>query len=153
MAKFYIEYRAANDSMGDTSSANCDAYREWAEEQLRAAYPDHEISVCNKPSLHTVLTDDCKNQGEIEEFCHHLWDSCPWEKIGVKNDDHGELDLTAPLPDLLRAWMNVRAIKTRQEAANRLNLRSKRTLDGVLDGSSSGAEIDGLVRRCIQLGA
>lgn len=74
-----ITYYAANDTMGDTSAQDCDAYRAWATEQLRNEYPEHEISVANAPSLDQVRTDDEERREEIAEFCARLWDRCPWD--------------------------------------------------------------------------
>lgn len=79
MATLFIEYHADNGSMGDTSDEHCNQYRAWAKSQIQTAYPNHTVTVSDKPSLHNVLTDDEENRGEIEDFCDRLWDRCPWD--------------------------------------------------------------------------
>lgn len=59
------------------------------------------------------------------------------------------LDFSAPLADLLRTWMTTRNI-TRPQAAERLGLPLS-TLDSVIYGKSSGARLDGPVRRLIKI--
>ena len=73
-----ITYYAANDTMGDTSDRDCNAYRAWALEELRNEYPEHDVSVESEPSLQQVRTDDDERSEEIAEFCSRLWDRCPW---------------------------------------------------------------------------
>lgn len=74
-----ITYFADNGSMGDNSDADCDKFREWAEEQLQAAYPEHKIEVSDKPSLRQFSTNDYEREEEIGEFCSRLWERCPWD--------------------------------------------------------------------------
>lgn len=80
---YTITYYADDASMGDTSPANCDAYRAWARRVLSAEYPDHEIEVCSQPAGKSCSTDDIDHEDEIHEFCQLLWDSCPWGDIQV----------------------------------------------------------------------
>lgn len=81
MTKFDITYFADDASMGDTSADDCEKFREWAERELMATYPDYDITVSNKPSLNEAVTDDDVNEDEIVEFCHQLWDRCPWREL------------------------------------------------------------------------
>lgn len=74
-----ITYFADNNSMGDTSAEDCNAYRAWAKAQLAAEYPTYNVAVSDKPSLNTVTTDDDYRRDEIEQFCSNLWDRCPWD--------------------------------------------------------------------------
>ena len=74
-----ITYYAANDTMGDTSDTDCDAYREWAEAEIRAEFPDHSVEVSTDQSLKNAWTDDFDREDEILDFCHRLWDRCPWD--------------------------------------------------------------------------
>ena len=73
-----ITYFADDSSMGDTSGEDCNAFRSWAENELRQTYPGHTIEVSDKPSLSQVHTDDEENRDEIEDFCSRLWDRCDW---------------------------------------------------------------------------
>lgn len=75
----YITYYASNDSMGDTSPEACQQFRDWAKVQLIKEYPNYLIEVSAEPSLSTAATDDFDNEDEIKEFCHRLWDNCPWD--------------------------------------------------------------------------
>lgn len=81
MTKFDITYFADDASMGDTSANDCDKFREWAERELMASYPDHNITVSDKPSLYEAVTDDHANEDEIAEFCRRLWGICPWHAL------------------------------------------------------------------------
>jgi hypothetical protein len=74
-----IEYYAENGTMGDTSCADCDKYREWATKKIEAQYPSYDVIVLNKPSLISAWTDDEDNRDEIIDFCARLWDICDWE--------------------------------------------------------------------------
>jgi len=73
-----ITYYADNNSMGDTSGTDCDKFREWAQGQLEAEYPTHDVTVTDEQSLQTAYTDDIDNEDEIIDFCSSLWDNCPW---------------------------------------------------------------------------
>lgn len=74
-----ITYYAANETMGETPSQQCEAYRAWALAQLRAEYPTHEVSVLDAPSIEQSVTDDEDRLDEIADFCSRLWDRCPWD--------------------------------------------------------------------------
>lgn len=74
-----IVYYAADDSLGASSEADCDRYRDWAESALRAAYPNHRIVVSAQPATQTAWTDDIVHEDAILDFCARLWDECPWD--------------------------------------------------------------------------
>ena len=74
-----IFYYADNASMGDTSTVDCEKYRNWAASEIEAAYPGHEVKVLNEPSTIQVWTNDYENEDEIKDFIHRLWDACPWD--------------------------------------------------------------------------
>ena len=74
-----IIYYADNGSMGDTSDNQCDLYREWAEKELKAEYPNYDITVTTDDNMATAWTDDEENRDEIIEFCSNLWSDCPWD--------------------------------------------------------------------------
>lgn len=76
-----ITYYADNGSMGDTSDADCDKFREWAESELRREFPEYDIKVSEEQSTQTVLTSDYENECWIIEFCSSLWDRCPWDWV------------------------------------------------------------------------
>ena len=75
----YIKYYADNSSMGDTSDADCDAFRVWAMVQIRVTYPEHKVSVHAVPSLNVCSTNDEERECDIMDFCSRLWDRCPWD--------------------------------------------------------------------------
>ena len=74
-----ITYYASNDSMGDTSERDCELFRAWAAKEIKAEYPEHNVTVSGEQSLVTAETDDDRNEDEIIDFCSRLWDSCPWD--------------------------------------------------------------------------
>lgn len=74
-----ITYFADDCSMGDTSAEDCAKFRAWAKAEIKAAYPDHDVAVSDKPSILHVATDDFDHHEEIEDFCSRLWDRCPWD--------------------------------------------------------------------------
>ncbi len=74
-----IIYYADNGSMGDTSATDCDKFREWAQTELEAKFPNHDITVTDEQTLQTAYTDDIDNEEDIKEFCSSLWDNCPWD--------------------------------------------------------------------------
>ena len=74
-----IIYYAPDDTMGDNSATDCERFRNWASVELAAKYPQHEITVSNKPSARSVETDDFEHEEEILLFAHELWDKCPWD--------------------------------------------------------------------------
>ena len=72
-----ITYYADVASMGDTSPEGCGLYRSWAEKEIKAAYPNHNITVLDKSSFEKCSTNDEKIHEEIAVFCSELWDRCP----------------------------------------------------------------------------
>ena len=74
-----ITYYAANDTMGDTTDADCTAYRVWAKSEIQAGFPGHAVEVSSVQSLETAWTDDSCSAGEILDFCRRPWDRCPWD--------------------------------------------------------------------------
>ena len=73
-----IIYYADDASMGDTPPDACQRYRTWALAQLQDAYPTHAVQVLAIPSLGICWTDD-DNRDAIYDYCHRLWDRCPWD--------------------------------------------------------------------------
>jgi hypothetical protein len=100
-----IKYYADNDTMGDTSEEDCDAFRIWAATQLRTEYPDHIIQVINGPSLEQFQTDDEENREAIADFCARLWDRCPWPLLQPRPTDgpQPEKTMNALLATVTRA--------------------------------------------------
>ena len=78
---YSIAYFAPDDTMGDTSPQDCNAFRKWAEVQLRARYPQHAVEVLNRPAAEQVFTDDNERRDEIAFFVSCLWDRCPWDRV------------------------------------------------------------------------
>lgn len=74
-----IKYYSVNSTMGDTSSEDCEKYREWAKRQIEAEFPGHDVEVLNESSTVQIWTNDYDNESEIADFCHRLWDSCKWD--------------------------------------------------------------------------
>jgi hypothetical protein len=78
-----ITIPCTDDTMGDTSPSDCNAYREWFAEQLQAEYPDAEIEVIDRDGSIEVETDDgADDQPLIEElhaFSNYCWDRCKWD--------------------------------------------------------------------------
>lgn len=73
-----ITYYADDCSMGNTSSTDCDKFREWAEKELEKEYPEYEITVTDEENLQTSWTDNLEDEEGINDFCSRLWDNCPW---------------------------------------------------------------------------
>lgn len=76
-----IKYYAEDSSMGDTSGKNCKLYREWALSVIQENFPDYDVEVLNEPSTVQTWTNDHEKEEEIADFCHRLWDSCPWDFV------------------------------------------------------------------------
>lgn len=78
-----ITMPCTDDTMGDTSPADCNAYRAWLAEQIESEYPDAEIIVTNRPGRIEIETDvvgdDSDLVAELHEFQNRCWDSCPWD--------------------------------------------------------------------------
>jgi len=76
--------------MGDTPDDDCDYFRDWAEDQLRAEFPSHKIKVSEDRSLNQIWTDDEDSREKIQDFAARLWDKCPWDRyfrVFLKNTD------------------------------------------------------------------
>jgi len=73
-----ITYRAATCNMGEATEQDGDNYRTWAENAIRAKYPDSKIEVLDVDSKTTVDADEYDEEISALEFCASLWDSCPW---------------------------------------------------------------------------
>lgn len=76
---YTITYFANDNDMGETHPDDCDKYRAWAKEALQDKFPNHTIEVSADLSTRTSWTDDSDNEDEISDFCHRLWDLCPWD--------------------------------------------------------------------------
>ena len=80
-----ITISCTDDTMGNTSPSDCDAYREWFAGQLAAEYPDAEIEVTATPGETDIQSDDDTDEIELLEdlraFSNRCWDSCRWEFI------------------------------------------------------------------------
>jgi len=77
-----ITYYANIDSMGDTSEAQAEKFREWARAEIARAYPDADVNVTDEQSLQTASVycgDDYEQEEEALDFCSRLWDRCPWD--------------------------------------------------------------------------
>lgn len=76
-----ITYYASDDTMGDNSPEDCNAFRNWALQQLVAEYPDFDVEVSPSNSLRQVAVTDATPEMEdsIEFYASHLWDRCPWD--------------------------------------------------------------------------
>ena len=85
MAITKIIISCSDDTMGDTTPAECDAYRTWFAEQLRAEYPEAQITVTAEPGRLIVQTDDEDNEFDaaeaLHEFSQQCWESCPWDWV------------------------------------------------------------------------
>ena len=74
---------ANNDSMGDISETEAQQFRNWAESELKAEYPDAEVEVVSEQQNNVVLVDEDSFEadqvkGEAFNFIDRLWDRCPW---------------------------------------------------------------------------
>ena len=76
-----ITFFAANETMGDHSDADCNAFRAWAAEQIEAEYPGAEVFVSKEQSLQnarvsfeTAEKDDYAVEESVELFTSYLWD-------------------------------------------------------------------------------
>lgn len=82
-----ITYPISNDDLGETSPADCDAYRAWFTEQLTTEYPGAAIDVPSRPGRVEINTDDedyRDPQPDMDllcEFAGRCWDRCPWAEI------------------------------------------------------------------------
>lgn len=80
-----ITIPCTDDTMGDTSPADCNAYRAWFAEQLETEYPDADITVTVRPGRIEIETDDNSDDAdlvaELHEFSNCCWDRCPWDFI------------------------------------------------------------------------
>ena len=85
-----ITYRASTYTMGDTSPFQADKFREWAQAQLEARFPDEDIEVLDEIGSQCVTNygysqETADLHDEIVDFCAELWDKCPWDWIGDDN--------------------------------------------------------------------
>ena len=78
--------------MGEATEQDGDNYRAWAENAIRAQYPDAEIEVLDEDRNTEVDISGgrCDYESEHEwtecqEFLAGLWDACPW--YGPEFDD------------------------------------------------------------------
>ena len=70
-----IVYAANNGSMGDMSVAECDAYRAWAEQEIRTEYPNADVAVDSSDCAQTsVVAGDYDDEQDALEFLSRLWD-------------------------------------------------------------------------------
>ena len=84
MKTFKIVYGAATVNMGDTTEAQAEHFREWAQEQIEARFPDADVTVseADEPTRSHAYTDDGVEidlQDEAMEFCAGLWDQRPMD--------------------------------------------------------------------------
>ena len=77
----HITVACPDDTMGDTSPANCELFREWFTEQLQAKCPDASITVQERPGRSIIETvgDDDNDLEWLDEFQGECWDSCPFD--------------------------------------------------------------------------
>jgi len=75
-----IIYYAPTSTMGETSEADAEKYREWAEKELKTKFPEFEIEVSDKENINSFWTniDDVQMNDRIEMVIGNLWDYCPW---------------------------------------------------------------------------
>ena len=83
MNTFKIVYGAATVNMGDTTETQAEYFRDWAQEQIEARFPEADVTVsdADEPTRAYVYTDDGEDidlQDEAMEFCAGLWDRAPW---------------------------------------------------------------------------
>ena len=77
-----ITYYAAIENMGDNITASDAAgYREWAESQLSAEFPEAEIEVSKEQNLKSFSCSDDMDEDEVGQFCKSLWDKCTWSWV------------------------------------------------------------------------
>lgn len=70
-----ITYAANNGSMGDMTDAECEAYRAWAEQEIRAEYPNAEVAIDSSDCAKTLVSaDDYDDEQEALDFVSRLWD-------------------------------------------------------------------------------
>lgn len=78
-----ITVPCTDDTMGDTTSEDCNAYRVWFAEQLEAEYPGADVTVTDKHGRIEVETDDDSDDRsiveELHEFSNRCWDRCTWD--------------------------------------------------------------------------
>ena len=72
----YIKFYAPNDTMGDSTDAECDAFRAFAQAELEHEYPDAEIIVSDESCTTTLIVgeDDWTGHEGVSEFVQGLWD-------------------------------------------------------------------------------
>jgi hypothetical protein len=79
LGQLEIIYGAATHNMGETTEREAECYREWAEEQIAARYPDACITVSEKDEPTRVYgAANYEQEVAALEFCAELWDRCPW---------------------------------------------------------------------------
>ena len=78
-----ISFPCPDDTMGDTSADDCNAYRKWFLAELQTEYPVAEIAVVPfDGKIQIKLDDDADDAdaiGELREFGQVCWDSCRWD--------------------------------------------------------------------------
>ena len=80
MAKI-ITYYAPNDSMGDTSNADCERFRAWARNEIENRFEGYYVRVVDSQSptqCKVVGSSGLIEDDEIREYVQGLWESCPW---------------------------------------------------------------------------
>lgn len=108
----FIIIPCPDDTMGDTSPSECEAYREWFADQLAAEYPCAHIVVTSRPgSIEVGTSDDADEEPIIErlrEFSNACWERCKWDFL----DEY-------PTPDEIRAAREAAGLTQTQSAINR----------------------------------
>lgn len=82
-----IIFPVPNDTLGNSTDSECNEFRNWFANELRAAYPGAAVTVTNKPGRISVDTDDDCDDAEIistlREFGNSCWDYCPWDRLNT----------------------------------------------------------------------
>ena len=82
-----ITIPCTDDTMGDSSPEDCNAYRAWFAQQLETEYPDASITVTNRSGRIEIEADDGSDVSDLiadlNEFQNRCWDRCSWDFIKV----------------------------------------------------------------------
>lgn len=85
-----ITYHAPDSTMGDSSEAFCDLFRDYAERKLKQEFLGHEIIVSDSESTLQSFVDDAGEDFELEElvanFCNELWAMADKDNIAFSLD-------------------------------------------------------------------